>query len=63
MRAWQDTEAKRRWAVTPSLSLGGDSKAASQIGEFDMGREGDGNHSVKLSGNRKDGRKDHFAKE
>lgn len=61
MRAWQDTEAKRRWAATPSSSLGEDSKAASRIGVFDTGRKGDGNHSVNLSGNPKDGRTDQFA--
>ena len=61
MRAWQDTEAKRRWAVTPLSSLGGDSRAASQIGEFGTGRGDDGNHSGNLSGNPKDGRKDQSA--
>lgn len=62
MRAWQDIEAKRHWAATPSPSLEGDSRAASRIGAFDTGREGDGNRSVNLSGNPKDGRRDQLAK-
>ena len=61
MRAWQDTEARRRWAATPSSPPVGDSKAAIRIGAFDTDREGDGNHSVNLSGNPTDGRKDLFA--
>lgn len=59
MQAWQDNEAKRHWAATPSSSLEEDSRAASQIGAFDTAREGDGNHSANLS----DGRRDQFSRE
>ena len=55
MRAWQDTEGKRRWAATPSLSLGGRSRAASRIGGFDTVQGGDDNRSANLSGNPKGG--------
>lgn len=63
MRAWLDTGAKRRWAATPSPSLVGDSVAASRIAAFDMDQGDDGNRSVNLSGNPKDGRTDQVAGE
>ena len=63
MRAWQDTEAKRRWAAAPSPSPEGGSRAASRTGASDMSWQDDGNHSGNLSGNRKGGRTDQFAKE
>jgi len=63
MRAWQDTERKRRWAATPSTSPEGGSRAASRTGGVDMGWQDDGNRSGNLSGNPKGVRTDRFAKE
>jgi len=63
MRAWQDTERKRRWAATPSRSPVGDLRAASRIVAVDMGWQDDGNRSGNLSGNPKGVRTDHFARE
>jgi len=62
MRAWQDTEMKRRWAATPSRPPGGGSRAASLTGAVDMGWQDDGNRSGNLSGNPKGVRTDRFAK-
>jgi len=61
MQAWQDTEAKRRWAAAPSSSPEGGSRAASQTGASDMGWQDDGNHSGSLSGSPMDGRTDRSA--
>ena len=61
MRAWQDTETKRRWAATPSTPPEGGSRAASQIGAVDMDWQDDGNRSGNLSGNPKGVRTDRFA--
>lgn len=61
MRAWQDTEAKRHWGAAPSTPLVGDSRAASRIGVFDTVQADDGNRSVNLSGNPKDGRTDRIS--
>ena len=63
MRAWQDTEAKRRWAATPSPSPEEGSRAASQTGAFDMSWQDDDNRSGNLSGNPEDGRTGRFARE
>ena len=63
MQAWQDTEAKRHWAATPSSSPEGGSRAASQTGASDMSWQDDGNHSGSLSGSPMDGRTDRFARE
>jgi len=63
MRAWWDTEAKRRWAAAPSSSPEGGSRAASRIGASDMGWQDDDNRSGNLSGNQRDGRTDQFARE
>jgi len=61
MRAWQDTETKRRWAATPSTPPEGGSRAAGRTGAVDMGWQDDGNRSGNLSGNPKGVRTDRFA--
>ena len=62
MRAWLDTEAKRRWAATPSPSPEGGSRAASRTGASDMSWQDDGNRSGNLNGNPMDGQTDQFAR-
>jgi len=62
MRAWRDTEAKRRWAATPSTSPEGGSGAASRTEGADTCWEDGGNRFGNLSGNPMDGRMDQFAR-
>ena len=63
MRAWLDTEKRRRWAAIPSSSREEGSKAASRTGAVDMNWQDDGSRFGNWSENLRDGRRDQFARE